>query len=350
MAPHRHNDRMDPKQPKPPRRPARRARTQAAPDAAPPRPAAGAATRSGTAVLPAPPRALAFLSPRAWDRLRQYALLTRQDRPVGWLLLLWPTWWGLWLAAEGFPPWGTLVIFTLGVIVMRSAGCAINDWADRWLDPQVQRTRLRPLAAGRVTPNEALAVFAALIAVALGLVLLTNPKTIALAGVAATLAVVYPFLKRHTYVPQVWLGAAFGMSIPMAFSAVTGDWPPPLAWLVFSANILWATAYDTFYAMVDREDDLRAGAKSTAILFGDLDLAAIGIVQGCFLVAMALLGARAGLGDWYHAGLAAAGLVSAWQLWRARRRDRDGCFAAFHASHYAGMALFAGIAMHYGLG
>jgi 4-hydroxybenzoate polyprenyltransferase len=292
----------------------------------------------------------AFVPPRVRERLREYALLTRQDRPIGWLLLLWPTWWGLWLAAEGFPPWGTLAIFTLGVVVMRSAGCAINDYADRWLDPQVQRTRERPVAAGRVSPREALAVFGVLILIALGLVLLTNTRTIALAGVAAVLAVVYPFLKRHTYVPQLWLGAAFGMSIPMAFSAVTDAWPPPLAWLAFAANILWATAYDTYYAMVDREDDLRAGAKSTAILFGELDLVAIGVVQGCFLLAMALLGARAELGGWYHAGLALALAISAWQLWRARGRDRAGCFAAFRASHLAGLALFLGIAAHYALG
>ena len=387
---------MDPKDPKPPRRPQAPARPKAPaapggaarpaakaagkPDRAPaarsappraqsPLPAGGGAAAAvrgprppesprrnppaaarGQSALPPPPRALSFLSPRAWDRLREYALLTRQDRPVGWLLLLWPTWWGLWLAAEGLPPWGTLAIFTLGVVVMRSAGCAINDYADRWLDPQVQRTRERPIAAGRVSPNEALAVFAVLIAIALGLVLLTNAKTIALAGVAAVLAVAYPFLKRHTYVPQLWLGAAFGMSIPMAFSAVTGEWPGALAWLAFAANILWATAYDTFYAMVDRDDDLRAGAKSTAILFGELDLVAIGVVQGCFLLAMALLGARAELGAWYHAGLALAVAISAWQLWRARRRYREGCFVAFRASHFAGLALFLGIAAHYALG
>jgi 4-hydroxybenzoate polyprenyltransferase len=317
-----------------------------------PRPAAAVAAPRRTAprrTLPTPPRALSFVSPVIWDRLREYAVLTRQDRPVGWLLLLWPTYWGLWLAAEGFPPWGTLAIFTIGVLVMRSAGCAINDWADRWLDPQVQRTRERPLAAGRVSPREALAVFGVLLAIALCLVLLTNAKTIALAGVAALLAVVYPFLKRHTYVPQVWLGAAFGMSIPMAWSAVTGAWPAPVAWLAFAANILWATAYDTYYAMVDRDDDLRAGAKSTAILFGDLDLVAVGIIQGSFLLAMALLGGRAELGTAYYAGLALAVAVSAWQLWRARKRDREGCFAAFRASHLAGLALFAGIAADYAL-
>jgi 4-hydroxybenzoate polyprenyltransferase len=326
----------------PPREPGPRAPAAPPTRAAPPRAAARGAA-------PMPPSWLSFIPPTTWARLREYALLTRQDRPVGWLLLLWPTWWGLWLAAKGFPPLGSLVVFTLGVIVMRSAGCAINDWADRWLDPQVQRTRERPIAAGRVSPREALGVFGVLIAIALGLVLLTNLRTIALAGVAALLAVVYPFLKRHTYVPQLWLGAAFGMSIPMAFSAVTGDWPPPLAWLAFAANILWATAYDTFYAMVDREDDLRAGAKSTAILFGDLDLVAIGIVQGCFLLAMALVGARAELGAWYYGAWGAALAFSGWQLWRARRRDREGCFAAFRASHLAGLLLFLGIALDLGL-
>jgi 4-hydroxybenzoate polyprenyltransferase len=305
------------------------------------------AVASTSPALPAAPQWLSFVSPLVWDRLQQYMALTRQDRPVGWLLLLWPTWWGLWLAAKGTPPLGTLAIFTAGVVVMRSAGCAINDFADRWLDPQVQRTRERPVAAGRVSPREALAVFGVLIVVALGLVLLTNQKTIVLAGVAALLAVVYPFLKRHTYVPQLWLGAAFGMSIPMGFSAVTDAWPPPLAWLAFAANILWATAYDTFYAMVDRDDDLRAGAKSTAILFGDLDLVAIGIVQGCFLLAMLLVGTRAGLGAWYFGALAAATVFSAWQLWRARRRDREGCFAAFRSSHLAGMLLFLGMAVDF---
>jgi 4-hydroxybenzoate polyprenyltransferase len=333
-----------------PTKPAGSGKSGARPAAAKSAPAVAAARRpAAQRALPSPPRVLSFVSPAIWDRLREYAVLTRQDRPIGWLLLLWPTYWGLWLAAGGFPPWGTLVIFTLGVLVMRSAGCAINDWADRWLDPQVARTRERPLAAGRVSPREALAVFSVLIAIALGLVLLTNAKTIALAGVAALLAVVYPFLKRHTYVPQVWLGAAFGMSIPMAWSAVTDAWPAPVAWLAFAANILWATAYDTYYAMVDRDDDLRAGSKSTAILFGDLDLIAIGIIQGCFLLAMALLGGRAELGSAYYAGLALAVAVSAWQLWRARKRDREGCFAAFRASHLAGLALFAGIAADYAL-
>ncbi len=313
------------------------------PRAAPARPA----TREPA--LPTPPAWLSWLSPRAYDRLREYAFLTRQDKPIGWLLLLWPTYWGLWLAAGGVPPIGTWIIFTLGVIVMRSAGCAINDYADRKLDAQVQRTRERPLAAGRVSPREALAVFAVLLLIALGLVLLTNLKTVYLAGAAALLAVIYPFLKRHTYVPQLWLGAAFGMSIPMAFTAVTDAWPPQIAWLAFTANILWSTAYDTFYAMVDREDDLRAGAKSTAILFGDMDLVAIGVIDASFLLAMALVGSRAQLGVWYWAGFGVAAGLLAYELWVARKRDRESCFRAFRHNHYVGLALFAGLAAHYAL-
>jgi 4-hydroxybenzoate polyprenyltransferase len=343
----------------PPRPPARKTAppTPGRPPA--PRPVARAAPRAQAATatlpLPGPPapvwleRLGARLPPHVLDRLWQYALLTRQDRPVGWLLLLWPTLWGLWLAAEGVPPIGTLLIFVLGVIVMRSAGCAINDWADRWLDPQVERTRVRPIAAGRVSPREALVVFAVLIAVALLLVLLTNLKTVQLACVAAVLAVVYPFMKRHTWVPQVWLGAAFGMSIPMAWTAVADSWPPPAVWLMFTGNILWATAYDTLYAMVDRDDDLRAGAKSTAILFGDLDLVVVGILQGSFLLAMAMLAGRAELGGAYWAGFAVALAVSAWQLWLARGRDRAGAFAAFRMSHWAGAALFVGLAADYAM-
>jgi 4-hydroxybenzoate polyprenyltransferase len=281
--------------------------------------------------------------------LRQYALLTRQDRPVGWLLLLWPTWWGLWLAANGTPPLGTLAIFSLGVVLMRSAGCIVNDYADRWLDSRVERTRARPLVAGTVSPREAVLLFLVLVAVAFGLVLLTNRITVYLSFAALALAIVYPFLKRHTYVPQLWLGAAFGMSIPMAFSAVTGEWPGQLAWLAFTANIVWATAYDTFYAMVDRDDDIRAGARSTAILFGDLDLTVIAILEATFLGAMALVGQRAGLGYWYFGALGAAVLFTAWLVWRARSRSREAAFASFRMSHWAGLLLWLGIALDYAL-
>jgi 4-hydroxybenzoate polyprenyltransferase len=295
------------------------------------------------------PALLSWMSPPIYARLREYALLTRQDRPIGWLLLLWPTYWGLWLAAKGFPPWGGLVIFTLGVIVMRSAGCVINDYADRWLDPKVKRTEQRPLASGRVSGGEALMVFALLIALAFGLVLLTNIKTIYLSGAAVSLAIVYPFMKRHTYLPQLWLGAAFGMAIPMAFAAVTNEWPGALAWLAFTANVLWSTAYDTLYAMVDRDDDLRAGAKSTAILFGDMDLIAVGVIHGSFLLAMWLVGERAELGWYFRGAWLLAALLCALQLWMARSRQREACFRAFASNHWVGMVLFIGMALDYAM-
>lgn len=336
----------------------RRRRPKAQGDADPPTPARPDA-RSGPPARRAPsPAAHRVDLPRWWparwpprlhDRARAYALLTRQDRPIGWLLLLWPTLWGLWLAAEGVPPLGVLVIFVLGVIVMRSAGCVANDWADRWLDPHVERTRERPLASGRVAPREALGVLAALLAVAFVLVLLTNPKTVGLAVVALALALAYPYMKRVTWVPQLWLGLAFGMSVPMAATAVTDAWPAPVIWLAFLGNLCWTVAYDTLYAMVDRDDDLRVGARSTAILFGDLDLVATGVLLASFIAAMGMLGHRAELGAWYAAGVAAAALVSAWTLWLARRRDRAGAFAGFRASHWAGFAIFAGLALDHGL-
>lgn len=287
--------------------------------------------------------------PRLYERARAYALLTRQDRPIGWLLLLWPTLWGLWLAAEGVPPPGVLVIFVLGVIVMRSAGCVANDWADRWLDPHVERTRERPLASGLVAPREALGVLAVLLAIALVLVLLTNTKTVVLAVIALALALAYPYMKRVTWVPQLWLGLAFGMSVPMAATAVTDAWPAPVIWLAFLGNVLWTIGYDTLYAMVDRDDDLRVGARSTAILFGDLDLVATGVLLASFIAAMVMLGHRADLGAWYAAGVAAAALWSAWTLWLARRRDRAGAFAGFRASHWAGFAIFVGLVLEYAM-
>lgn len=283
-------------------------------------------------------------------RLDAYEKLIRLDKPVGILLLLWPTLWGLWLAVRTVPFWKVLWVFVMGTVLMRSAGCAINDWADRWLDPHVERTRERPLASGRVSPREALAVFAVLALVAFGLVLLTNTRTVQLSFAAIALAVVYPFLKRRTYVPQLWLGMAFGMSIPMAWTAVTGEWPAPLAWLLFAANILWATAYDTLYAMVDREDDIRAGARSTAILFGELDLVAVGILQASFLLAMWFAGEQAALGRAWQVAFGFAVLFSLWQVWHARSRWRDKCFEAFHASHWVGALLFLGIALDLAFG
>ncbi|RPE80005.1 4-hydroxybenzoate octaprenyltransferase [Vulcaniibacterium tengchongense] len=283
------------------------------------------------------------LAPRWQTRLRLYWKLMRGDRPIGWLLLLWPTWWGLWLAAGGVPPWWTLVVFSLGVWLTRSAGCVINDYADRWLDPYVERTKERPLATGAVSGREALAVFAALMLAAFALVLTTNRLTVYLSFVGVALAASYPYLKRYTYLPQVYLGMAFGWGIPMGFAAVRGE-VPALAWLLYLANILWSTAYDTWYAMVDREDDLKMGSKSTAILFGDLDLVAQGVLYGLFFVALALVGQRAALGGCYWAGLAAAALLVAYEFAIARRRERAACFRAFLHNHWVGLAVFAGIA------
>ena len=277
-------------------------------------------------------------------RLSPYWRLIRGDRPVGTLLLLWPTAWALWLAAGGFPPPGLLAIFLAGVWLTRSAGCGINDYADRWLDPQVERTRGRPLATGELAPRDALLVFAAMMLVAFGLVLLTNRLTVYLSVVGLLLAASYPFLKRHTYLPQLYLGLAFGWGIPMAFAAVQGK-VPELAWLLFLGNLLWTTGYDTWYAMVDRDDDLRAGAKSTAILFGEMDLVAQAVLYAGFLVTMLLLAGRAGLGFVYLVSLGVAAGFIAWQFVVARDRQPAHCFRAFLGNQWVGLVLFLGIAL-----
>ena len=287
--------------------------------------------------------------PQWQRRLGAYWRLLRGDRPIGVLLLLWPTWWALWLAAGGMPPLGTLLVFSAGVWLTRSAGCVINDYADRWLDPQVERTRMRPLATGEVSGREALLVFAVLMAVAFALVLTLNRLTVWLSFAGLFLAASYPYLKRHTYLPQVYLGLAFGWGIPMAFAAVQ-DRLPPLAWLLYAANILWATAYDTWYAMVDREDDIRAGSKSTAILFGELDLVIQSILYALFLAALALVGRQAGLGAYYWAGLGVAAGLVAGEFVIARRRERAACFRAFLHNNWVGAAVFAGIALELALG
>ena len=281
-------------------------------------------------------------------RLALYWKLVRGDRPIGWLLLLWPTWWGLWLAAEGVPPLWLLFVFSAGVWLTRSAGCVINDYADRWLDPRVERTRERPLATGAVSAREALWLFAALMLVAFALVLTLNRLTIWLSVVGVLLAASYPYLKRYTYLPQVYLGVAFGWGIPMAFAAVRNE-VPPIAWLLYAANILWATAYDTWYAMVDRDDDVRAGAKSTAILFGELDLVALGVLYALFLCALALVGQRAGLGLYYWSALGVAVLLVLYEFAIARARNREECFRAFLHNHWVGAVVFAGIALHFAL-
>ncbi len=282
------------------------------------------------------------LPPQLREKVLDYLVLTRMDRPIGALLLLWPTWWALWLAAGGFPPLGIFVIFTVGVFLMRSAGCVMNDYADRHLDPQVARTAGRPIACGRVRPHEALLLFAVLLLLAFGLVLLTNAMTVKLAFVGAALATLYPFSKRYTQLPQVVLGATFGWSIPMAFAAVSQKLPP-LAWLLFLGNVLWSTIYDTEYAMVDREDDIRAGAKSTAILFGEDDRMILGVLMVSFVLTMALVGHRAGLSWPYWLGLLGSSVLFGLQQWTTRKREPAACLAAFRQNNWVGLLLWAGM-------
>ncbi|TYT26418.1 4-hydroxybenzoate octaprenyltransferase [Luteimonas viscosa] len=282
------------------------------------------------------------------ERLPLYWQLVRGDRPIGWLLLLWPTWWGLWLASGGVPQLWTLFVFSAGVWLTRSAGCVVNDYADRWLDGAVERTKHRPLATGAVSGREALLVFAVLMLVAFALVLTMNRLTVSLSVVGVVLAASYPYLKRYTYLPQVYLGMAFGWGIPMGFAAVQGE-VPPVAWVLYVANIFWATAYDTWYAMVDRDDDIRMGAKSTAILFGELDLVAQGVLYTLAFAALALVGREAAMGSPYWAGLGVAALFVAYQFMLARHRDREACFRAFLNNHWVGMAVFLGIAADYAL-
>ena len=284
------------------------------------------------------------VAPAGRRRLALYWKLVRGDRPIGWLLLLWPTWWGLWLAAGGLPPLWTLVVFSLGVWLTRSAGCVINDYADRWLDPHVERTKDRPLATGAVRGREALAVFAVLMLAAFALVLTLNALTIAMSVVGVLLAASYPYLKRYTHFPQVYLGLAFGWGIPMAFAAIRGHVPLE-GWLLYAANIVWATAYDTWYAMVDREDDRRMGSKSTALLFGRWDLLAQGVLYLGVFGLLVATGRVAGLGGAWHAGLAVAAALVAWEFGIARTRDPSACFRAFLHNHWVGATVFAGLAL-----
>jgi 4-hydroxybenzoate polyprenyltransferase len=280
------------------------------------------------------------------QRLLQYAYLMRLHRPIGTFLLLWPALWALWIAGEGSPDPLVLFVFVAGVVLMRSAGCVINDYADRDFDPHVARTRERPIAAGQVTPREALILFAVLCLLALGLVLLMNSLTIWLSLVGALLAVTYPFMKRYTQLPQVYLGAAFGWAVPMAFAAQTGE-VPRVAWLLFVATILWATAYDTMYGMVDREDDLKIGVKSTAILFGESDRLIIAIIQAVLLLALVFAGQAAGLGVYYYFGLLLATALLVYQQYLIRERRPAACFKAFLNNNWFGAAVFGGIVLDY---
>ena len=286
------------------------------------------------------------IAPELVAQIRNYGKLMRVDKPIGIWLLLWPTLWALWLAGEGHPNQGLFVVFVVGVFIMRSAGCVLNDYVDRNIDPYVERTRTRPIASGAVAPMEALTLFVALGLIAIGLATMLNRPAQLLAIVAAGLTVAYPFVKRFVSIPQFILGAAFGWAVPMAFAAQTGQ-APQLAWIVFGAAIVWAVIYDTFYAMVDREDDRKIGVKSTALLFGDADLFVIGGLQLIMLMALIFIGTRAELGFWYYLSVACAAGLMGYHQWLARDRQPAGCFAAFLNNHYIGLVVFIGIVLHY---
>jgi 4-hydroxybenzoate polyprenyltransferase len=281
-------------------------------------------------------------------RLELYWRLMRFDKPIGIYLLLWPGLWALWLAGEGRPSPSVVFVIVLGTVLMRAAGCVINDYADRGFDPHVERTKLRPIAAGLVSPKEALWLFVGLCLTAFGLVLLMNPLTIALSVPGALLAASYPFMKRYTYLPQAYLGLAFGWAVPMAFAAETSG-IPWIGWELYLATLLWALVYDTMYAMVDRDDDLRIGVKSTAILFGDLDRVLLALLQVFVLLILYGIGRQAGLGLAYFLGLGVAAGFSAYQQWLIRKREKPGCFAAFLNNHWFGAVVFLGLAVDYGL-
>jgi 4-hydroxybenzoate polyprenyltransferase len=287
------------------------------------------------------------LSHRLARRVTEYARLMRLDRPVGTWLLLWPALWALWIAGAGRPRPQVLLVFVLGVVVMRAAGCVINDFLDRDIDPHVQRTRDRPLAARRVSPSEALVLFALLLAVALYLVTRLNLLTVKLACIGALLTVSYPLCKRFFPMPQLYLGISFGgWSVPMAFAAQS-DALPRVAWVLYIAAVIWASMYDTIYAMVDREDDLKIGVKSSAILFADMDRLLIGVMQAMMLCALVLVGRNLHFGRAYHAGLAAAGVLFLWQQWLIRKREPAGCLHAFLNNQFVGLAVFVGILLQY---
>lgn len=280
------------------------------------------------------------------NKLLAFHRLMRTDKPIGALLLLWPTLWALWVATPGVPPLWILLVFVAGVWLMRAAGCVVNDYADRKFDGHVKRTANRPLPSGAVTENEARTLFVVLVLLAFALVLTLNMMTILLSVAALALAWVYPFMKRYTHLPQVVLGAAFGWSIPMAFAAVSES-VPLSCWIMFLANILWAVAYDTQYAMVDRDDDVKIGIKSTAILFGRFDTLIIGILQVAVMVLMASIGWLNGLSWVYYATVLIAGGLFVYQQVLIAGRERDACFKAFMNNNYVGLVLFLGLAFSY---
>ena len=284
--------------------------------------------------------------PRILAGLADYARLMRLDRPIGIWLLLWPTLWALWISSRGRPNPRIFLLFVAGTVLMRSAGCAINDYADRSFDPHVARTKERPLAAGRISTLEALLLFALLSLTALMLALQLNKATLLLAVIGGFLAISYPFVKRFLAVPQMYLGVTFGWGIPMAFEAQF-EQVPRVAWLLLVANVLWVTVYDTIYAMVDRDDDIKIGVRSTAILFGDSDRHVIAVLQLLTLLSLYLVGRMIHMGSWYAMGLSAGAAFFVYQLYLIRSRDRESCFRAFLNNNYFGMAVFIGMALEY---
>jgi 4-hydroxybenzoate polyprenyltransferase len=272
--------------------------------------------------------------------------LMRLEKPIGVLLLLWPTYWALWLSADGLPTLKVFIVFTLGVFLMRAAGCVINDYADRKIDGKVKRTMNRPLATGLITSKEALMLFFVLLVVSFLLVLTMNPLTIGLSFFAVALAATYPFMKRYTHMPQVVLGAAFGWSIPMAFAAQSNTLPPEMWWL-FTANLCWTVAYDTYYAMVDRDDDIKIGVKSTAILFAQYDRMAIVLLQVLTIGCLVQVGLIKSLSWVYYGGLVIIAMLFIKQAFQAKARDRESCFKAFLDNSWVGAVLFVAIAAHY---
>jgi 4-hydroxybenzoate polyprenyltransferase len=286
-----------------------------------------------------------FLNRQA-RRVHEWVRLMRLDRPVGIWLLLWPVLWALWIAGDGRPEPRILVIFLLGTVVMRSAGCVINDFADRNVDPYVKRTKDRPLAARRVGPHEALALFGVLAVIALFLALQLDARTLKLAFVGAALAVSYPFLKRFFPLPQFYLGLAFGWAVPMAYMAESGSLPR-VAWVLFITAVVWACIYDTLYAMVDRDDDLKIGVKSSAILFADMDKLIVGILQAMMLFSLLLVGRAMKFGNYFLMGIAAAAVFFLYQQWLIRDREPSRCFRAFTNNQYVGLVVFVGILLEY---
>jgi 4-hydroxybenzoate polyprenyltransferase len=297
----------------------------------------------------------AAMSTLPLSRPRLYLNLVRWDRPAGWLLLLWPTLSALWIAADGFPGWHLLAVFTLGTILMRSAGCCVNDVADREFDRHVKRTAQRPVTSGALAVKEALGLGAVLALLAFGLVLSTNSPTILLSFAALAIAIAYPYAKRLVSMPQAVLGVAFSFGIPMAFSAALGgrEWSlaavnaavPPHAWWLLAGNLAWVIAYDTEYAMVDRDDDLRIGIQTSAITLGRFDVAAVMACYAAYLCSWALIGDALGLGRWFFAGIGVAALQAGWHYTLIRDRSREGCFKAFRENHWLGFAVFAGVAV-----